>query len=108
MSNGPLRGPTWRVQRVPQQRGRARSPHQDIRSWILFHHERPDGHGYPEGRRDDVPLESAIIAVADAYDAMTSDHPYRLALASEEASEERREAGRQFHADGVRALLRAV
>jgi len=81
----------------------------DIRSWILFHHERPDGHGYPEGRRDDVPLEAAIIAVADAYEAMTSERPYRAALAPDDASEElRREAGRQFHPDVVDALLRAV
>jgi diguanylate cyclase (GGDEF)-like protein len=84
--------------------------YEDIRSWILFHHERPDGHGYPEGRRAaDVPIESAIIAVADAYEAMTSDRPYRSALAPEDAADElRREAGRQFHADVVEALLRAV
>ena len=84
--------------------------YEDIRSWILFHHERPDGHGYPEGRRaEEVPLESAIIAVADAYEAMTSERPYRSALAPEEAADElRREAGRQFHADVVEALLRAV
>ena len=82
----------------------------DIRKWILSHHERPDGHGYPEGRAaEDVPLEAAIIAVADAYEAMTSDRPYRSALAPEEAAEElRREAGQQFHADVVEALLRAV
>src|SRR5215210_3999183 len=82
----------------------------DIRSWILFHHERPDGHGYPEGRgADDVPIESAIIAVADAYEAMTSERPYRPALGPEQASEElRREAGRQFRAEVVEALLRAV
>ena len=83
--------------------------YEDIRSWILFHHERPDGHGYPEGRREDVPLEAAIIAVADAYEAMTSERPYRPALAAQEASEElRRGAGRQFHPDVVDALLRAV
>ena len=84
--------------------------YEDIRSWILFHHERPDGHGYPEGRRaEEVPIESAIIAAADAYEAMTSDRPYRSALAPEEAAEEmRRESGRQFHADVVDALLRAV
>jgi diguanylate cyclase (GGDEF)-like protein len=82
----------------------------DIRSWILFHHERPDGTGYPEGRGEsDVPLESAIIAVADAYEAMTSDRPYRPALPPEGAADElRREAGRQFRADVVEALLRAV
>jgi diguanylate cyclase (GGDEF)-like protein len=84
--------------------------YEDIRSWILFHHERPDGHGYPEGRaEDDVPIESAIIAVADAYEAMTSERPYRAALAAEAAAEElRREAGHQFRADVVEALLRAV
>ena len=84
--------------------------YEDIRSWILFHHERPDGRGYPEGRgEDEVPLESAIIAVADAYEAMTSERPYRPALAAEDAAEElRREAGRQFRADVVDALLRAV
>jgi diguanylate cyclase (GGDEF)-like protein len=84
--------------------------YEDIRSWILFHHERPDGHGYPEGRRaDEVPIESAIIAVADAYEAMTSERPYRSALAPEEAANElRRESGRQFQADVVEALLRAV
>jgi diguanylate cyclase (GGDEF)-like protein len=84
--------------------------YEDIRSWILFHHERPDGHGYPEGRRgDEVPIESAIIAVADAYEAMTSERPYRSALAPEEAAAElRRESGRQFHAGVVEALLRAV
>ena len=84
--------------------------YEDIRSWILFHHERPDGHGYPEGRRaEDVPLESAIIAVADAYEAMTNDRPYRSALAPEEAADElRRVSGRQFQPDVVEALLRAV
>jgi diguanylate cyclase (GGDEF)-like protein len=82
----------------------------DIRTWILFHHERPDGTGYPEGRPEsEVPLESSIIAVADAYEAMTSERPYRPALVAEEAAGElRREAGRQFRADVVDALLRAV
>ena len=84
--------------------------YEDIRSWIMFHHERPDGRGYPEGRaEDEVPLESAIIAVADAYEAMTSERPYRPAYAAEDAAEElRRGAGRQFRSDVVDALLRAV
>src|SRR5215217_4211526 len=82
----------------------------DIRTWILFHHERPDGHGYPEGRNeDDVPLESSILAVADAYEAMTNKRPYRPALSADDAADElRRGAGRQFRADVVDALLRAV
>ncbi len=82
----------------------------DIRAWILFHHERPDGAGYPEGRGEgDVPLESSILAVADAYEAMTNERPYRAALAVDDAADElRRGAGRQFRADVVEALLRAV
>ena len=56
---------------------------------IRFHHERPDGRGYPEGLKgDDIPFVAAVIAVADAYDAMTSDRPYRKALSREVASEE--------------------
>ena len=84
--------------------------YEDIRSWILFHPERPDGSGYPEGRGvDDVPIEAAIIAVADAYEAMTSDRSYRPALPPEKAAGELRNgAGRQFREDVVEALLRAV
>jgi putative nucleotidyltransferase with HDIG domain len=84
--------------------------YEDIRSWILFHHERPDGSGYPEGRGvDDVPIEAAIIAAADAYEAMTSDRAYRPALPPERAAEELRHgAGRQFREDVVEAMLRAV
>jgi diguanylate cyclase (GGDEF)-like protein len=84
--------------------------YEDIRSWILFHHERPDGRGYPEGRAQaDVPLESSIIGVADAYEAMTSHRPYRPAYGAEAAAEElRRRSGTQFRSDVVDALLRAV
>jgi diguanylate cyclase (GGDEF)-like protein len=84
--------------------------YEDIRSWILFHHERPDGRGYPEGRAEaDVPLESSIIGVADAYEAMTSHRPYRAAYAVEDAADElRRQAGTQFRSEVVEALLRAV
>jgi HD-GYP domain-containing protein (c-di-GMP phosphodiesterase class II) len=82
----------------------------DIRAWILYHHERPDGHGYPEGRHEgEVPLESAILAVADAYEAMTNERPYRETLGIEDAADElRRQSGRQFRSDVVDALLRAV
>ena len=82
----------------------------EIGSWILFHHERPDGQGYPEGRpADDVPLEARILAVADAYEAMTSPRSYRPALAPDEAAEElRKGAGIQFDGRVVEALLRAL
>jgi two-component system cell cycle response regulator len=82
----------------------------DIRTWILFHHERPDGRGYPEGHAwEQVPLEARILGVADAYEAMTSDRPYRPALAQDDAATRLRQAaGRQFDAQVVDALLRAV
>lgn len=55
----------------------------EIASIVRHHHERIDGGGYPDGlRRDEIPLLSRIIAVADAYDAMTSDRPYRRAMPS--------------------------
>jgi diguanylate cyclase (GGDEF)-like protein len=83
----------------------------DIRSWVLFHHERPDGRGYPQGREAlrEVPLEARIIGVADAYEAMTSDRPYRPALDPEAAAQElRRGSGAQFDEQVVEALLRVV
>ncbi|MSP13674.1 MAG: HD-GYP domain-containing protein [Chloroflexi bacterium] len=53
---------------------------------ILHHHEWMNGKGYPDGiRQDDIPLGSRIISVADAFDAMTSDRPYRKAMAQETA-----------------------
>ena len=65
---------------------------------IRHHHERLDGQGYPDGLRgDEVPLLARIIAVADTYDAMTTDRPYRRGRPSVEAiAEIERESGRQF------------
>ena len=55
----------------------------EIAAIVRHHHERVDGRGYPDGRtEDDIPLLSRIIAVADAYNAMTSDRPYRDAMPS--------------------------
>jgi diguanylate cyclase (GGDEF)-like protein len=65
---------------------------------ILHHHERYGGHGYPYGlRANEIPLGARIVAVADAYDAMTHDRPYKRAMSHENAIEElRRHAGTQF------------
>jgi HD-GYP domain-containing protein (c-di-GMP phosphodiesterase class II) len=65
---------------------------------VRFHHERWDGTGYPHGLEGEhIPLASRIVAVCDAYDAMTSDRSYRSALAPEQAVAELREhAGSQF------------
>jgi diguanylate cyclase (GGDEF)-like protein len=74
--------------------------------WIRHHHERYDGNGYPDGLTGEaIPLESRIILVADAFEAMTSDRPYRDAPGPEYAvAELRRHAGRQFDPRIVDAL----
>ncbi len=68
---------------------------------IRHHHERFDGKGYPDGLNGEaIPLESAIIAVADSFDAMTTYRPYKAALTLEQAHGEiRRNRGTQFHPD---------
>jgi two-component system cell cycle response regulator len=82
----------------------------DLREWILSHHERPDGLGYPRGLREDqLPIEARILAVADAYEAMTADRCYRAALGEAAARAELEGgAGTQFDSTVVAALLRAI
>ena len=69
-----------------------------VAEWILKHQEWWDGHGYPLGiAGDDIPMECRILAIADAYDSMTNDRPYRPAMSHEEAIRElQRCAGSQF------------
>ncbi len=83
--------------------------HQEA-SWILHHHERPDGRGYPDGLAGDaVPLESRIILVADAFEAITADRPYRDHRSTAEALEElERHSGTQFDPVCVAALRRVI
>ena len=73
-------------------------------------HERPDGAGYPDGLRDDaIPLSARIIAVVDAFDAMTDDRPYRPAMPAARAiAELRRQAGAQFDGTVVEAFAEAI
>jgi diguanylate cyclase (GGDEF)-like protein/putative nucleotidyltransferase with HDIG domain len=79
----------------------------DVRSWVGAHHERPDGRGYPLGLDGDtLAVEAKIVAVADVYEAMTSDRPYRRSIGHEAARAElRRCAGTQFDGEAVTALL---
>jgi len=75
--------------------------------YVLYHHERWDGTGYPTGRAgEQIPLEARVLAVADAFDAMTSDRPYRPALSRDEAlAEVERCSGTQFDPEIVRIFL---
>jgi len=69
-----------------------------ISKFILLHHERWDGSGYPLGiGAEEIPLECRILAIVDAYDAMTNDRPYRKAMPNDAAlTELNRNAGTQF------------
>lgn len=77
---------------------------------IRHHHERWDGTGYPDGLRgEDIPLVARIIAVADAFDAMTTDRPYRKAVTREEVLREIiRCAGAQFDPAIVEVFTKVV
>jgi diguanylate cyclase (GGDEF)-like protein/putative nucleotidyltransferase with HDIG domain len=79
----------------------------DVAAWVGAHHERPDGNGYPARLAGDaIPLEARILAVADAYEAMTCDRVYRRALPVEVAREElRKGVGRQFDPRVVEVFL---
>jgi diguanylate cyclase (GGDEF)-like protein len=78
--------------------------------WVLHHHERYDGKGYPERlRAGKIPIEARIIAVADAYEAMTGARPYRDPITVDEAlAELEANTGTQFDARCVHALVGVV
>jgi HD-GYP domain-containing protein (c-di-GMP phosphodiesterase class II) len=85
-------------------------PFADIPLMARYHHERPDGRGYPEGLTDEqIPAGAKIVSLADSFDAMTTDRPYRRRRTFEEVVEDfRRNAGRQFATPVVIALCRAL
>jgi HD-GYP domain-containing protein (c-di-GMP phosphodiesterase class II) len=77
---------------------------------VRHHHERYDGNGYPHGLAGDgIPLEARILCVADSFDAMTSDRPYRQGLSRRKAVDElKRKAGTQFDPTVVQAFLKSI
>ena len=79
-----------------------------LAEYVLSHHERWDGSGYPRGLKgDEIPLFSRIIAVADAYEAMVSDRSYRSAMTHEYAVKEiKRCAGSQFDPQIVNGFIK--
>jgi HD-GYP domain-containing protein (c-di-GMP phosphodiesterase class II) len=108
---GPLTADEWELVRrhpVIGQRILASAPALvDVAEIVRSTHERIDGDGYPDGlAAEEIPLAARIIAVCDAFDAMTSARPYRPALSHEEALHElRRCAGTQFDSDVVTEFL---
>jgi diguanylate cyclase (GGDEF)-like protein/PAS domain S-box-containing protein len=81
-----------------------------IADFILYHHERWDGNGYPHGLKgEDIPLLSRIIAITDAFDAMTEDRPYRKAMIREAAlAEIERNIGSQFDPEIAKIFIKLV
>jgi diguanylate cyclase len=79
----------------------------EIAEYVLAHHERWDGKGYPKGLKGEaIPFESRVIAIADAYDAMTSERSYKSSLAKEVAlAELQKNAGFQFDPELVRVFV---
>jgi putative nucleotidyltransferase with HDIG domain len=77
---------------------------------ILHHHEHWDGSGYPDGTTGEaIPVKSRIIAIAEAYDSMVNDHPYRKAVSEEEALEEIvHHCGTQFDPELASVLMKVI
>jgi len=99
---GPLDDEEWHIMRTHPEKGHriasASSDLYGIADLILLHHERWDGYGYPSGLSgEEIPVECRILAIVDAFDAMTSDRPYRKAISEQEAINELKDkAGSQF------------
>jgi HD-GYP domain-containing protein (c-di-GMP phosphodiesterase class II) len=85
-------------------------PYADIPLMAKYHHERVDGRGYPEGLRDEeIPIGAKIVALADSFDAMTTDRPYRRRRSFEDVVRDLREnSGKQFDGKVVAAFARAM
>lgn len=85
-------------------------PYADIPLMAKYHHERPDGRGYPDGLSgDEIPFGAKIVTLADSFDAMTTDRPYRTRRSFEDVIEDfRQNTGKQFDPTVVLAFCRAV
>ena len=110
----PLTEAEWKVMRTHSSIGERialeAADIKDIAHLILKHHERWDGLGYPLGLKgEEIPVECRILAIADAYDAMTNDRPYRLAMPCDKAvGEIHRCSGSQFEPSLVSVFLNVV
>ena len=87
-----------------------RHPYADIPLMAKYHHERLDGRGYPDGLTDEeIPMGAKIVSLADSFDAMTTDRPYRRRRSFEDVVRDLREnSGKQFDGKVVAAFARAI
>ena len=85
-------------------------PYADIPLMAKYHHERLDGRGYPDGLTDEqIPIGAKIVSLADSFDAMTTDRPYRRRRSFEDVVRDLREnSGKQFDGKVVAAFARAI
>ncbi len=107
---GPLTDEEWVQMRRHPEIGARILVHPElaaVREWVLRHHEQPDGSGYPDGLIGaQIPIEARILAVADAYEAMIADRPYRRGLSPQIARAELEQGcGGQFDSEVVEAFL---
>lgn len=99
-----------RIKKIPEigwQMLQGLGPLQEVLAGVLYHHERVDGGGYPDGLvGEEIPIDGRILAVADAYDAMTSRRSYRQGLTQEQAEQVLRDgAGIEWDAQVIEALF---
>lgn len=110
---GELNDDEWALMRQHTSTGRSilgRGIPKPVVDCVLYHHEQPDGQGYPEGLEgDEIPFSARIVRVADAFEAMTTDQPYRKAMGTDEAlSKLIAGRGTKFDADAVDALVALI
>ncbi len=114
LKKGKLRPPEWReMKRHPEYGAEILSKAPSLLKYIpavRHHHEWYDGSGYPDGLKGEkIPLQAALISIADVYEAMTSDRPYRSAFSEKEVLKTMYElSGKQFNPRFIRSFLMLV
>ncbi len=111
--DGPLDEREWQLMRSHPEVAAELLTHLSLTRHLLpgirYHHERPDGRGYYSLPGEDLPIEASLISLADAFDAMTTDRPYRKALSTDEALRNiELGLGTQFHPELGKAFIAMI